>query len=75
MTDLNIIITPSAEADMQDIFDYIALNNTEKAIKMIDIFENKFELLAKFPKSGSRKSYFVKRDIREFVVAKHYQII
>ncbi len=75
MHDLNIVITHSAEYDMQKIFDYIARDNIAKAIELIDIFENKFNTIAKFPNSGFRKSYFVKRDVRECIAAKHYQII
>lgn len=75
MSDFRIIVTPSAEKDITDIFDYIAKDNKSKAIEMIDKFENKFQTLAMFPKSGFRKSCFVKRNVRECVVAKHYQII
>lgn len=70
-----IIVTNSAEIDMQNIFDYIASDNINKAIEMINVFENKFNTIAKFPNSGFRKSCFTKRDVRECVVAKHYQII
>ena len=72
---LDIIVTDTAENDMRDIFDYIAKDNINKAIEMIDMFEDKFNSIAMFPNSGFRKSYFIKRDVREIVVAKHYQII
>ncbi len=75
MPNLNIIITTAAEVDMQNIFDFIAQDNVAKAIEMIDLFEKKFNTLALFPKSGFRKSNFVRRDVRECIVAKHYQII
>lgn len=75
MPNLRIIITPSAEKDMQDIFDYIADDNVNKALQILDKFEKKFETIATFPRIGARKSYFVKRDVRECIVAKHYQII
>lgn len=38
---LEIIVTPSAEKDLQDIFDFIAKDNILKAVEMIDIFEKK----------------------------------
>lgn len=41
MHKLEIIVTPSAEEDMQNIFDFIAQDNISKAIEMIDIFEKK----------------------------------
>ena len=75
MPDLEIFITPSAEKDMQDIFDFIAADNKIKALEIIDKFEKKIETIAAFPRIGVRKSYFVKRDVRECIVAKHYQII
>ncbi len=75
MHKLEIIVTPSAEEDMQNIFDFIAQDNISKAIKMIDIFEKKFDTLAMFPKSGFIKSKLIVRNVRCAVVAEHYQII
>ena len=75
MHKLEIIVTPSAEEDMQNIFDFIAQDNASKAIEMIDIFEKKFDTLAMFPKSGFIKSKLIVRDVRCAVVAEHYQII
>ncbi len=75
MHKLEIIVTPSAEEDMQSIFDFIAQDNISKAIEMIDIFEKKFDTLAMFPKSGFIKSKLIVRDVRCVVVAEHYQII
>ncbi len=75
MSNLNIVVTLNAEIDMQNIFAFIAKDNILKATELIDIFEKKFELLAEFPNIGFRKSYFLKRNVRECVVAKHYQII
>lgn len=75
MCNLNIVVTTIAETDMQEIFDYIAQDNISKAIELINIFEEKFKILSMFPNSGYRKSKLLKRNIRELVVAKHYQII
>lgn len=75
MHKLEIIVTPSAEKDLQNIFDYIALDNVNKAIEMVDIFEEKFNTIATFPNIGFKKSKFVNRDVKECVVAKHYEII
>ena len=71
---MEIIVTPSAESDIKEIFDYIALDNIKKAFEMIDKFEEKFKSIAIFPYSGVQKSNFVIRDVRECIVAKHYQI-
>ena len=75
MPNLEIIITSSAEKDMQNIFDFIASDNVTKALEIIDEFEKKIETIAMFPNMGFRKSYFVERDVRECIVSKHYQII
>lgn len=75
MHKLAIIVTPSAEDDMQKIFDFIAQDDISKAIEMIDIFEKKFDTLAMFPKSGFIKSKLILKDVRCAVVAEHYQII
>ena len=75
MHKLEIIVTPSAESDIKEIFDYIALDNPQKAIEMIDKFEAKFESITIFPYSGVQKSNFIIRDVRACIVAKHYQII
>lgn len=75
MHKLEIIVTPSAEDDMQKIFDFIAQDNISKAIEMIDIFEKKIDTLAMFPRSGFIKSKLILRDVRCAVVAEHYQII
>ena len=49
---MKIIVTPSAESDIKEIFDYIALDNIKKAFEMIEKFEEKFESIAIFPYSG-----------------------
>jgi len=72
---LKIIVTPSAEEDIKAIFDYIALDNVNKASEMLDKFEEGFKTILNFPYSGVKKSNFVVRDVRECIVAKHYQII
>lgn len=75
MCKLDVIITPTAELDLQSIFEYIAKDNLHKAEEMLNVFEDKFNLLAVFPNSGVKKVYFIKRDVRLAIVAKHYQII
>ena len=75
MPNLEVVVSQTAEHDMQEIFDFIAKDNVAKAYEMLDIFEKKFETLAIFPKLGYRRSCFLKRDVRECIVAKHYQII
>ena len=75
MHKLDIIVTPLAEEDMRNIFDFIARDNVSKALEMVDIFEKKLDTLAMFPKSGIVKSKLIIREIRCAVVAEHYQVI
>lgn len=75
MSNLNISITTVAELDLQNIFDYIAKDNRLKAVELIEIIEEKIKLLSMFPNRGYKKSNLLKRNVRECVVAKHYQII
>ncbi len=75
MSKLDVIITPTAEKDMQNIFDYIAQDNISKAIEIINSFEKRFDSLAMFPESGTAKFKFILRDIRCAIAAGHYQII
>ena len=75
MPDYSIIVTPSAEEDMLNIFDFISADNRQKALETIDKFEKQFEMISMFPDIGCKKSSFVMRDVREWTVAKHYQII
>lgn len=37
MPNYRIVVLPSAEVDMQEIFDYIAQDNKQKALEIIDI--------------------------------------
>lgn len=74
MSKREIVVTPAAEADMLLIFDFIAQDNTTKANQMLNIFEEKFEIISDFPQSGMSYSKLLKRDVRCLIVAKHYQI-
>ena len=75
MRNLEIIVTPTAEHDIQNIFDYIAQDNPFKAQELINKFEKKFDTLSVFPDSGVKKPYFVSRDVRMAVAAGHYLIV
>ena len=69
-----LIVTKPAQNDINQIFEYIAKDNPAAANKLIDDFEQKFGILAKFPKSGFKPA-LAKNDIRVCIVAKNYQII
>ena len=71
---LRLIITRPAYNDMQKIFEYIAQDNKFAAKKLLDILENKFKNIIRFPDMGYKPKHSQK-NIRIHIVAKHYQIV
>lgn len=67
-----INIYTSAQADLTQIFDYIAttLDNPSAAIKQIEDFENAFENISVFPQSCPfvKNEYVKDRTLRKLVV-------
>lgn len=67
-----INIYPSAQADLIQIFDYIAttLDNPSAAIKQIEDFENAFENISVFPQSCPfvNNEYVKDKTLRKLVV-------
>ena len=74
MPKLEIVVTPAAETDMLSIFDFIVQDNISKANQILNIFEEKFDMISDFPQCGISYAKVLKRDARCLVVAKHYQI-
>ncbi len=50
------IITPEAEEDIDEILDYIALDNFDASIALYDRMMKAFEMLAENPVSGRERS-------------------
>lgn len=50
---IRINVFSVAEADMIQIYDYIALDNQLEALKMVERFEKAFAQLSEFPESGN----------------------
>jgi toxin ParE1/3/4 len=48
-----IIQRPLALQDLDEIWDYIAVDNLDAADQFVDMIEEKCRLLAKFPKIGA----------------------
>ena len=44
MCKLDVIITPTAELDLQSIFEYIAKDNPHKAEEMLNVFVQRIAL-------------------------------
>jgi plasmid stabilization system protein ParE len=52
MGEVKIIITPDAEHDMREIYDYLSAYSINAALNQIDRFLEQFELLKRFPRMG-----------------------
>ena len=50
-----VVIRPSAKADLRDIYDYIAKNSPENAAQFVDRIEAFCMALADFPERGTRR--------------------
>ena len=59
---------------MQNIFEYIAQDNKLAAMKLLSLFEEKFNHIIDFPNIGFKPRFFSK-DVRVCIAAKHYQIV
>lgn len=63
-------LTPLAEADLEDIWDYIAKDSPDDASGFVNSLIDKFPLLASYPKMGRSRQY-LRRDVRAFPVKKY----
>ena len=75
MNKLKIVIENKAESDMELVADYIAKDNKNAAIKMLKQFYKSFEKLAVHPNIGVKRPDFTYKDVKFYVVKKHYLII
>jgi len=58
------VLSPDALQDLQDIWDFIALDNASAADQHEDQFFNAFEKLARQPRMGHTRSDLTERDVR-----------
>ncbi len=65
---VKVIIRPQAFTDLTDIFDYIAVDNFERAITLIRNLHGCMEKLAINPKIGRSRAYLVP-NLRSFPYA------
>ena len=68
-------IKGKALEDITIIAEHIREDNEKAALKFIQILYNTFEKLAKFPNLGISRKDFTYKDVRFFVVKKHYLIV
>jgi len=66
----NYIISKDAENDLQEIGDFIALDNPDAASTLIDKFTEGFERTVLMPEIGYKKPEWTKKDIRFLSIKK-----
>ena len=75
MNKLTLIIENKAESDMELIADYIAKDKKSAASKMLKQFYKSFEKLSEYPNIGTKRLDFTYKDVKFYVIKKHYLII
>jgi len=58
------VLSPDALQDLQDIWDYVALDSVDAADQLEDEFFNAFEKLARRPRMGHTRRDLTERDVR-----------
>lgn len=75
MNKLKLIIENKAESDMESIADYIAKDNKKAASETLKQFYKSFEKLSEYPNIGIKRPDFTYKDVKFYVIKKHYLII
>lgn len=75
MNSLKLEIKSKALSDVGIISDYIAKDNKSAARKMVASFDKVFGLLCQHPELGRKRPDFTNKDVRFYVVKKHYLIV
>jgi len=72
---MKIIWSPTARTKTKEILEYIAEDNPDAALTLIEQFETKVEKLKENPESGRVLPEIKNDKIRELVVHKNYGVI
>lgn len=72
---MKIIWSPTARIKTKEILEYVAEDNPDAALTLIDQFEAKVEKLKENPESGRVLPELKNDKIRELVVHKNYGVI
>ncbi len=72
---MQIIWSPLAQKRIQEILDYIALDDIDTVLNFISFIENQVHELAKNPRVGHTLPFLKNKYIREFVIHKNYSLI
>ena len=67
---IKLIYSPDAKKDLNDIFDYIANDNIDEAIRFVDLLKSEIEKLPDFPLMGTNRNrpFLISRKIRFLVI-------
>lgn len=69
------VLAPVAEADIREIVDYIAADNFDAAMRLVDDFYDAFARLAEFPDLGHRRPDLTDRPVRFWTVRQRYLVV
>ena len=71
----SVLITGVAKEDITQISEYIAIDNKNASVKIVDDFYKTFELLSNFPETGSIKDGINDKTIRIYTMKKNFAIV
>lgn len=70
-----VLIAGVAKEDITQIAEYIAVDNKNASLKIVDDFYKTFELLSNFPETGSIKNDIKDKTIRIYTMKKNFAIV
>jgi len=68
-------VTPQAELDIEEVVQYISLDNPTAALMMLERFYDAFRLLAENPSIGHTRADLTGQDVRFWNVKPRYHVI
>jgi toxin ParE1/3/4 len=66
ITEYSVTVSQTAEEDLDDIISYIAEDNTQIALKILDRLQNRINTLKYFPERGRRVPELLDKNIKEY---------
>ena len=74
MNKLELVLTEEAYKDIDNISDYIALDNTQAAKNTVDLLYQSCYTLTLFPNLGSYRDGILSKDTKIFIINKQFLI-
>ena len=72
---VSVLITEPAQSDITVIADYIAKNNPRAAVGFLNILEETFKVIAKYPFAGTQKIGVKYNSVFIYTTRKRYSIV